>query len=69
MDLENIMLNEIGRKSQEPCDLTHTWDVGLKVINDQRRQAYKTSQTQTAIWWLPRKGGWGNSMVEGSEIG
>ena len=34
MDLENLMLNEISQ-GQEPCDITHTWDRKLKLIDRQ----------------------------------
>ena len=47
VDFENITLSENNsdRKSQEPYDLTHVWDIKLKATNKQTRQ-----QTDTDSW-------------------
>ena len=45
--------NRTNRKSQEPYDFTHMWDIKLKATNDQTRQTNKNSQTQTTVGWLP----------------
>lgn len=38
MDLENIMLNEISQKNQEPYDFAHVWDIKLKATNEKTRK-------------------------------
>ena len=30
--------NKSVRKSEDPCDFTHMWDIKLKAINEQTRQ-------------------------------
>ena len=55
------MLSKMSdRKSQEPHDFTHIWDLKLKATNEQTRKTNKqNSGTRSTGQWLP----------EGREVG
>ena len=47
------------RKSQEPYDLLHMWNIKQKATNEQGQKTNRNSETQTKDWQLPEgKGVW-----------
>ena len=45
--------NKPNGNGQERYDLTHTWGIKWKAVNEH------TEQTDSTIWWFQREGGWG----------
>ena len=57
--------NKWGRKSQEPYDFTHMWDIKMNATNEQIRKTKKQKLIDTDNSMVNHRGkdGWGSSKM------